>query len=50
MNLPSLQLLVLHIKGDLFEKPHCVTIVLYFIFWVFAMNCENQEFNLVQIP
>jgi len=38
-NLPSLQLLAWHT----YEKPHCVTNVLYIAFWAF-LNCENQEF------
>jgi len=50
MNLPYLQLLVLHNKVSSLQKPHCATIVLYFVFWIFAMNCESQEFNLIKIP
>ena len=26
-----------------YENPHCAINVLYFIFWDFVMNCENQE-------
>ena len=43
MNLSCMQLLVLHTKGDFFWDKHCATIVLYFVFWVFAMNYENQS-------
>ena len=39
MNLPSLQLLVLHT----YEKPHCAINVLYVAFWAFVVKYENQE-------
>jgi len=41
MNLPSLQLLVLHT----YEKPHCAINVLYVAFWAFVVKYENQELS-----
>jgi len=39
MNLPSLQLLVLHT----YEELHWSINVLYLVFCAFIMNCGNQE-------
>jgi len=43
MDLPSLQFLILHAYEEVLETSHCVINVLFVVFWVFVMNCENQE-------
>jgi len=42
MNLPSLQLLVLHTYAELLMR-NCTVHVLNVVFSIFFMNCENQE-------